>query len=207
MAHDPPYTGDPGDPGWSSPTGPPGQGSPGAAGWQPAGGWGPPPAAGPTNRHGQVLADWWQRAAAIVIDLVLLSIAKAIVAAVIFGVTVSTGLVAPTLGAAVLVVGIVFAIVDIAYFAFLNGSPRGQTVGQILLGIAVRDSATGGPIDPKRAAIRIVVLIPALAIGWIPLLAFLADLYTIVAVLSPLWDRGRLGFHDKVAHTEVVRVR
>lgn len=159
------------------------------------------------NRHGQVVAEWWQRAVAIIIDLVVLTIVKTIVASVLLGVAVSTGVVTPTFGVGVLLVGIVFAVLDVAYFAFLNGSPRGQTVGQILLGITVRDSTTGGPIDPKRAALRIVVLIPALALGWIPGLVYLADLYTLVAALAPLFDRNRLGFHDKIAHTEVIRVR
>ena len=51
------------------------------------------------------------------------------------------------------------------------------------------------------------MLYPGIVLAWIPIIASLAGLYTIVAGLSPLWDRRRQGFHDKVAHTDVIRVR
>jgi len=109
--------------------------------------------------------------------------------------------------AGLIVVGIVFAVIDIGYFALLNGSEKGQTVGQMALGIAVRDEATGGAIEPALAGLRIIVLAPEMVLGWIPVLGALANLYTIVAGLSPLWDSRRQGFHDKVAHTDVIKVR
>ena len=51
------------------------------------------------------------------------------------------------------------------------------------------------------------ILDPGILIGWIPIVGFLASLYTLLAGLSPLWDPRRQGFHDKVAHTNVIKVR
>jgi uncharacterized RDD family membrane protein YckC len=157
---------------------------------------------------GRPLAEWWQRLVAILLDLVILFVPKAVIAAVVLTSAVSSGGVfASGFGISVLVLGIVFTFVDLAYFSILNGNERGQTVGQMALGITVRDQATGGAIDPKRAAVRILILDPQIALGWIPVIGLLALLYTIAAALSPLWDSRRQGFHDKVAKTDVVKVR
>jgi hypothetical protein len=75
------------------------------------------------------------------------------------------------------------------------------------LGIAVRDEATGGRIDPVRAGTRILVLYPGIVIGWLPVVGVIASIYTLVAAFSPLWDKRRQGFHDKVVHTDVIKVR
>lgn len=177
---------------------PPGSGQPGPGyAWQPV----------PTSASGQPLAEWWQRALAIVIDGVILTVPKLIIGAILVG-AAATGFLAFTTfaGVAAIALTVVFVVIDIAYFALLNGNARGQTLGQILLHIAVRDATTGGPIGTQRAAVRIVVLLPTLVIGWIPLLADLALLYTIVAALSPLWDAQRRGFHDKLTNTDVVKV-
>ena len=109
--------------------------------------------------------------------------------------------------AGVVVIGLLFAVIDLGYFAILNGSEKGQTVGQMALGITVRDEATGGAIGPQRAGTRILILEPGIVIGWLPIAGFLAGIYTLVAGLSPLWDSRRQGFHDKVAHTDVIKVR
>jgi uncharacterized RDD family membrane protein YckC len=119
----------------------------------------------------------------------------------------SSGTYNTRLGVGLVVIGIVFALIDLVYFALLNGSQRGQTVGQMALGIAVRDADTGGPIDPQRAGVRILVLIPGILLDWIPIIGAIAGIYTIVAGLSPLWDANRQGFHDKAARTQVIRVR
>jgi uncharacterized RDD family membrane protein YckC len=144
---------------------------------------------------------------AIIIDGIILAVPKYIVAAIFISAAVSGGLYQSHWAVSLVVVGIVFAVVDLAYFAFLNGSAKGQTVGQMALGIAVRDEATGGAIDPQRAGLRILVLYPGILVGWIPLIGALAGLYTLVAGLSPLWDSRRQGLHDKVAHTDVIKVR
>ncbi len=162
----------------------------------------------PVDRFGRPLADWWQRLLAIIMDALIIGIPRAVVTAVIIGsVSSGGGIFSTDWRAGAIIAGILFAIIGVAYFALLNGSERGQTVGQMALGIAVRDEATGGPIDPQRAGLRILVLYPGIIVGWIPILGGIADLWTLIAGLSPLWDNRRQGFHDKVAHTDVIKVR
>jgi len=160
----------------------------------------------PVDRHGRPLAAWWQRFLGILIDLVLLGIPNAILTSAIVHTTGNT-VFAINWAVHTAVIGIIFAVIDLAYFSLLNGGERGQTVGQMALGIAVRDEVTGGPIGPQRAGLRIIVLYPGILVGWIPILGSVVGLYTLVAGLSPLWDSRRQGFHDKVAHTDVIRVR
>jgi uncharacterized RDD family membrane protein YckC len=159
----------------------------------------------PVDRFGRPLAAWWQRLVAIIIDGIIIDVPKSIIAAIVVG----SGAVYSThhIRAGLIVIDIIFIFIDLVYFALLNGSEKGQTVGQMALGIAVRDENTGGTIGPQRAAIRILILIPGIVVGWIPIIALLAGLYTIVAGLSPLWDSRRQGFHDKAQHTDVVKVR
>jgi uncharacterized RDD family membrane protein YckC len=153
------------------------------------------------------LADWWQRFLGIVIDWLLLGVPKVVLTLIFFGATHNNGVFSVGWTAGVVVMGILFAVVDLGYFSLLNGGEKGQTVGQMALGITVRDEATGGSIGPQRGGVRILILYPGIVIGWIPVVGVLASVYTLVAGLSPLWDSRRLGFHDKVAHTDVVKVR
>jgi uncharacterized RDD family membrane protein YckC len=165
---------------------------------------------GPTDTLGRPLADWWQRLVAIILDGIILTVPKAIISAVaISSANNHNNNVFSTshLTAWVVILGVIFAVIDVVYFALLNGSAKGQTVGQMALGIAVRDRPTGGAIDPQRAGIRILVLEPGILLSWLPVIGAIASLYTLVAALSPLWDKNRQGFHDKVAHTDVIKVR
>jgi uncharacterized RDD family membrane protein YckC len=164
-----------------------------------------PYASGPVDNQGRPLSGWWLRFLAIFIDGLILGIPYYIIlsATLARGTSVST----VHFVGSIVVLGLIFGVIDIAYFAFLTGSERGQTLGQMICGIAVRDEATGGAIGPQRGALRILVLEPGLVLMWFPVLNRIAGLYTIVAGLSPLWDSRRQGFHDKAAHTFVIRVR
>ena len=68
------------------------------------------------------------------------------------------------------------------------------------LGIAVRDAQSGGPITTQRAGVRMVILYPWLVLIWIPfvgpLLGLIADVWSLVCGLSPLWNDRRQGYHD-----------
>ena len=191
-------------PGAQAPGPPPSWGTPSNA---------PPPSSGygyvptPVDRLGRPLAAWWQRLVAIIIDGLILGVPRSILTVIIVGSTASGGLYTSHWRASLILLAIVFVVIDLAYFALLNGSENGQTVGQMALGIAVRDEATGGRIDPVRAGLRILVLYPGIVIGWLPIIGGIAWVYTLVAALSPLWDKRRQGFHDKVTHTDVVKVR
>ena len=161
----------------------------------------------PLDRFGRPLAEWWQRLLGFFIDGLILGVPKLVITAVVFGATAGAGVFSVGWGVGLIVMGLLFAVVDLAYFAILNGSENGQTVGQMALGITVRDEATGGAVGAQGAGLRIVILDPGILIGWVPIVGFLASLYTLVAGLSPLWDPRRQGFHDKVAHTNVIKVR
>jgi len=185
----------------------PGSYGPGPYGMPPPGSspYGPPRAA-PVDVLGRPLASWWQRFAAILIDMVILYFVATLLDYLFVG-TSTAALGGSASGVAIVVVGLLVLVIDLAYFGFLNGSEKGQTVGMMALGITVRDVATGGRIDPRRAAIRIVVLDPGILLSSIPVIGVIAFLYTIAAGLSPLWDAHRQGWHDKVARTDVIRVR
>ncbi len=92
-------------------------------------------------------------------------------------------------------------LVGTTYYGMLNGSEKGQTIGKMALKIQVRDAATGGPIDPGRAAIRYLVIGGPTIIR-----SPLVFLFILLDALWPLWDPRRQAIHDKVASSIVVKV-
>lgn len=90
--------------------------------------------------------------------------------------------------------GVYFAIalpLAIAYFALLEGGPKGQTVGKMALGIRVIDLTRGGPIGYGRGIVRYV---GRLVSGIVLLLGY----------LWMLWDKEKQTWHDKMATSVVV---
>jgi uncharacterized RDD family membrane protein YckC len=87
----------------------------------------------------------------------------------------------------------VTAIMWIGYLGLFGSSKRGQTIGMMLYGIAVRDDRDGGQVRVGRAALRSLILVA--------LFGFFID------SLWPLWDPKRQSLHDKAARTVVVDVR
>lgn len=98
----------------------------------------------------------------------------------------------------------------IAYETFFV-SHRGQTPGKMLLGIKVipvnEDTVPLG-VDPATAARRAVLLNIVTAAAWAPSpIVFVLNMFVLLAVLWPLWDRPyHQGLHDKIVRTRVVRV-
>jgi uncharacterized RDD family membrane protein YckC len=163
----------------------------------------PPVQPGIDPATGLELASWASRAWAYLIDFFVVVIP-------LCGIAVGTGFaLARTVihpngstvtgdsgfGALVIVVEIVVG--SIVYFGVLNGL-TGSTVGMRLLRIEVRDASGAGLIGFWRGAGRfgilyLTYLIPV--IGWFVLAADL---------LSPLWDRRRQAWHDKVFRSLVL---
>ncbi|HET7482697.1 MAG TPA: RDD family protein [Actinomycetota bacterium] len=188
------------------PPGPP----PGQAGPPPAGG---PPAYGggagqPTDAQGRVLAHWWKRVVASLIDGVILAVPYYILTAIIgIGAAnsvkcetdVTTGITSCNGGTGFfvtfLITMLIFFILGIVYFVYFNGSERGQTPGKMVMKIQVRDEATGGPIGYGKAALRWVVALVLSILCYIP---------GIVDALFPLWDAKRQTLHDKAANSLVI---
>jgi uncharacterized RDD family membrane protein YckC len=165
---------------------------------------------GPVDVEGRPLAEWWQRLVAIILDSVILGVVTGLISAGIYAgahYRGANGIFSTHLDARHVIAGVITFVIDLAYFALLNGSEKGQTIGMMALGITVRDANTGGRIDPGRAGFRIFILYPGILLRWIPVLGVIAGIYTIVAGLSPLWDKKREGWHDKVVKTTVIKVR
>jgi uncharacterized RDD family membrane protein YckC len=140
----------------------------------------PPQTEGPaaTSVDSGPRAGFWRRLAGLIIDGILLSIVSGILRAVIgFGVG-----------------GLLGLVIDIAYFTILIGGARGQTVGQMALGIRVIDFNTGGSIGYGRAFIR-----------W--LVAIVSALVIFIGYFWMLWDKEKQCWHDKPANDVVVPVQ
>jgi uncharacterized RDD family membrane protein YckC len=162
----------------------------------------PPPArTGPVDPLGRPLASFGTRIVALFIDLAVLFVPVLIVFAI-----VTAGAPRPTLSSAnssnlptayweAFALG---AIVAIAYFAFMNGSRRGQTVGKTAMHLAVRDVDSGGPIGAGRALVRGTFLVGVYLLFFIPL---------VLLALWPLWDAKRQALHDKLVRSSVVVMR
>ncbi len=84
--------------------------------------------------------------------------------------------------------GVLFSIY---YLVFLLGR-TGQTIGRKAVGIKVVDKATGQPIGPGRAFVRL--LVRSVASGNICLLGY----------LWMLWDEEKQTWHDKAANSYVI---
>jgi uncharacterized RDD family membrane protein YckC len=153
----------------------------------------------------QPLAPWWKRLVAIIIDFVILDLAVfVIVLAIAAAAARHAATTNPQPASRSALLGAYFAFSLLAaipgafYFAFMNGSRRGQTVGKMALGIAVRDARTGGPVGFGRALGRYLIAVVFRVALYIPY--FLDS-------LAPLWDARRQAWHDKVAHSVVVDLR
>ena len=136
---------------------------------------------------GMPMADWWRRFAALVIDIAIMWIPLGLLTRSMdmgrytgFALSVAAG---------------------VTYFALLNGSRKGQTLGKMVWAIQVRDAATGGPLGYPKAAIR--YLAPTL-LFLIPILGFFL---WVADGVSPLWDKRRQAVHDKLAGSVVVSAR
>ncbi len=153
----------------------------------------------------QPLAPWWKRLVAFIIDAAIVGFSVfVIVLAIAAGAgnqNTSTNNSQATGGRVflgILLVWIILSIPTSIYYAAMNGSRRGQTVGKMALGIAVRDARTGAPVGFWRAWGRFLITVVFQVALYIP---YLLD------SLAPLWDVRRQSWHDKVARTVVVDLK
>jgi uncharacterized RDD family membrane protein YckC len=163
-----------------------------------------PPAAPPEpGIGGHLLATWWMRVWATVIDLGLILALAAIIVGlfslVFFSGTIE-GAVSLVVGILVAFVAVVFAV--LVYPATAMSILHGQTVGKRVCRIRVVRT-NGLPMDIGWSMLREAV------IKWI-LFVFLLSPPTggiawIVDVLWPLWDDERRALHDILAGTRVVK--
>jgi uncharacterized RDD family membrane protein YckC len=134
----------------------------------------PPPSGGASGPR----AGFWRRFVGLIIDGIIVGIADGILRAILgYSAGVSLGLV-----------------VSIVYFTVLIGNSRGQTVGQMAMGIRVIDFNTGGPIGYGRAFIR-----------W--LVSIVSTIVLFLGYFWMLWDKEKQCWHDKAANDVVVPVQ
>ena len=135
---------------------------------------------------------WWRRAAALVIDGLVVTIVPGIA----IGIGLALTAVSDVVGAIVLVLGIAGLLVfPIAYNIYFVGKEPGQTPGKRALGIRVRHAEQDRAIGYGPATGRYLITV-AFGFFTIPL---------ILDYLWPLWDQRNQSLHDKVATSVVVR--
>lgn len=148
----------------------------------------------PSAEAAQELASWGRRLAALVVDGLLL-------AGIVLATMVAAGIPLEDVNATIVEGGslpliLIFVLPKAIYDTAMIGS-RNQTFGKMALHIKVVDEVDRvTPIGYARAFRR-----------WLST-AFLWALFTVPGVLDHLWplrDRRRQTFHDKFAHSVVVR--
>ena len=123
-------------------------------------------------------ASFGRRLVAYLIDAILLGVVYVVFAA-IFDQAVGYGL---------------SLLIGIAYFGYLEGGARGQTLGKMALGIRVIDFSTGGSIGYGRGVVRYLGRI-------------ISGLVCLLGYLWMLWDKEKQTWHDKIASSVVVPVQ
>ena len=138
-------------------------------------------------------AGWWRRAAAVLLDVLIVSVPTTAV----LGLTAGTW----TVGDVFAGLGLVWLFLApdlVGIYAPLlmarGGRHNGQTLGKQALGIRVV-VRTGGPMRAGTGFLR--EMVGKALLGFVPF-------YTFVDSLFPLWDDGRQAVHDKLAVTSVV---
>jgi uncharacterized RDD family membrane protein YckC len=134
-------------------------------------------------------ASWGRRAAALIIDNILLIIPAGGFFALVYVPNETVSVIAAVLA---IFFWIVFPFI---YYTYFHGK-TGQTPGKRWLGIRVEHADRGGPIGYGPAFGRYGMV-------------FVFSIFTLPLVLDylfPLWDSKKQSLHDKVVSSIVVRV-
>ena len=192
--------------GWSAAAPPPGADPSGAHGDQPLVAWSPPAAqvARPAVGEGLVIAGFFSRLVAFVIDLLVLGcITIAIGLAV--GAYRQGSTQAVTLG-----VGLVGVAIGGLYFVAFWTSRWRATLGMRLIGIRLLQAADGTPIPLEGAVIRWLALMGIVELlSIVPVatgvLGLIALVWWIILLVTTATDRLHQGMHDRWAGSVVVQ--
>ncbi len=187
-----------------------------------------PRAGPPTTPDGALLAGWWSRVAALLLDgLILLPFM--IVATVPFWGEIGdafgsywdeardswdSGSEAPSgtqlqrdLLGPLIAIGLISGAINLVYnVSFLMW--KQATPGKMIMGLRVRLREVPGRMPLGTVLLRWVTQFgPTYVLGYLPVVGYLSSLYTLLDSAWPLWDDKRQALHDKAARTNVVRVR
>jgi uncharacterized RDD family membrane protein YckC len=173
----------------------------------PPGAGGPPVSAAPGTLAGRhVLAGWWSRAGAQLIDWVIIG-AGGLVLLIAITAPFSIGFFADEdVGIVSVVVGLLFAtlcvsIIALLYAPAMMARTNGQTLGRMVTGIRVV-RAKGEPMTFGFAMLR-EVAVKALLFGILGSLTF--GLAQLADYLWPLWDEENRALHDMIVDTRVIK--
>jgi uncharacterized RDD family membrane protein YckC len=181
--------------------------APGYVTTPPPGAGGPPVSAAPGTLAGRhMLAGWWSRVGAALIDGVIVGIGGTVLLIAITA-PFSIGFFADDdVGVVSIIVGFLFAtlcvsIIALLYAPAMMARTNGQTLGRMVLGIRVV-RAKGQPMTFGFAMLR-EVAVKALLFGIASSLTF--GLASLLDVLWPLWDEENRALHDFIVDTRVIK--
>ena len=171
----------------------------------------PPPGAGgpaPALSGPRVLAGWWSRAVAQIIDGVIVGIGAAALFVAIseplslgFFADDSGGFIGPLVD--LLFATVCLAIVALFYAPAMMARTNGQTVGRQATGIRVVRT-NGKPVGFGFAMVR-EGLVKAMLFGF--LFWTTLGVVCLLDVLWPLWDEENRALHDFIVDTRSIRVQ
>jgi uncharacterized RDD family membrane protein YckC len=181
--------------------------TPGYVTTPPPGAGGPPVSASPAALAGRhVLAGWWSRVGAQLIDWVIIGVG-AVVLLIAITAPFSIGFFADeNVGVVSIIVGLLFAtlcvsIIALLYAPAMMARTDGQTLGRMVLGIRVV-RAKGEPMTFSFAMLR-EVAVKTLLFGIAGSLTF--GLAQLADYLWPLWDEENRALHDFIVNTRVIK--
>ena len=168
----------------------------------PPGAFAPPAASG--ARDPWVLAEWWRRAAAAIIDGVIVGVVALIllIPFAILGLSVDTDGGAVAFGAGFLGFLLLLVVASFLYAPVLMARTNGQTLGKMATDIRVV-RANGRAMEFGWAFLREVV-VKGLVFGVLST-TFTFGLASLLDWLWPLWDGENRALHDLIVDTRVVR--
>jgi uncharacterized RDD family membrane protein YckC len=136
--------------------------------------WPPGGVQGNTGGASGPRSGFWRRAAALIIDGIIVGVVFSVLFVLLKGVGYAIGF-----------------ILDAGYFTYFEGGPTGQTPGKRVMGIRVIDFDGGGPIGYGRGFIRFLGRI-------------VSAIVLYIGYLWMLWDKESQCWQDKFANTVVV---
>ena len=81
------------------------------------------------------------------------------------------------------------------------------TPGKLILGLRVRLRDRPGPMTIGTVLLRWAGQFGVGILGLLPVVGCLSFIYSVLDYLWPLWDDKNQAIHDKIAKTNVVRIR
>jgi len=180
-----------------------------------------PPA---TTPDGVPLAGWWQRVLALIIDVFIVGIIGGLVAFPwlrdVFdsysdwfdealnadSSSVDTSQLQSDTAGPLAIIGAINLALGFAYHVgFLMW--KQATPGKLIVGLRVRLRETPGPMPIGTVLLRWLGQFGIGIIGLVPFVGGITGIYSLLDYLWPLWDDKKQAIHDKIAKTNVVKVR